>query len=112
MSFDLIRSGGLLVDPRDDRRPDGRVEREALRLGPPLEVPPDAGRESNGPRNRRARLGALPWPAPANVDRDPLRGHAERVRIATDLRLVEVHLGDLAHRGTGWLASLLTSRTL
>jgi len=56
-----------VAHPVDDRRAQRRVQYESLGLGPLLEQFPDRGREPDGPRFGRAGLGALLWPAPADV---------------------------------------------
>src|SRR5258708_36390867 len=68
-----------------------------------------------GKRTERGTVGPVsvpPGPAPTNVDGDPLRRDSKGVWIATDLGLVEVHLGHFAQRRAGWAARLLTNRLL
>src|SRR5438132_11290734 len=64
---------GLPVDPRHDGGSQSSTERYAFRLGAFFEMLPDSGREANRARDGRAGPRALPGPAPANVDGDPLR---------------------------------------
>src|SRR5262249_59452908 len=102
----------LAVDPRHDRCAERCVQRNPFCFGPPFEMPRDIGWETNGARDGRAGFRALSRPASTDVDRDSLCLHAERVRVATELGPVEVHLGHLAQRGTGRLATVLTSHLL
>src|SRR5438132_5406637 len=103
---------GLIVDPRQDRGSQGSVERHAFRLRSPFKMLPHSGREANRARDGGTGLGAFSRPTPTSVDGDSLRRDTERVWVATDLGLVEVHLGHLAQRRAGRLAKLLTSRLL
>src|SRR5467141_1035782 len=82
------------------------MERYTFRLGAVFEMPPHSGREANRARNGRAGLHALPGPAPSNVNGNPFRRDSKGVWSATDLGLVEVHLGHL----TGHMPALANLR--
>ena len=91
------RSGGA-PEPRQDRLPQCRVHAESSGARNHLDLLPDDLGKADRPWPRAADLEQLPGPPASNLDDETLPRDASGVRVATDPRLGEVDLGNLAQR--------------
>ena len=91
------RSGGA-PEPRQDRLPQCHVNAESSGARHHLDLLPDDLGKADRPWPRAADLEQLPGPPASNLDDETLPRDASGVRVATDPRLGEVDLGNLAQR--------------
>src|SRR2546426_4162975 len=105
------RSGGT-PEPRQDRLPQCRVNAESSGARNHLDLLPDDVGKADRPWSRAADLEQLLGPPASNLYDETLPRDASGVRVATDPRLGEVDLGNLAQRRCRRLAVATRLRLL